>query len=139
MDTLAWMTIILGLVAALEDLCRGSISNWVNGSALAGGLLYHTVRGGGPGLLTAAGGAVLGFVIFLVCYLMGGMGGGDVKLMAAFGSLLGPPGILMAALLTAIIGGLLAILSMAFARNRKSIPYGPAIVLGSWLALLAGR
>jgi prepilin signal peptidase PulO-like enzyme (type II secretory pathway) len=34
---------------------------------------------------------------------------------------------------------LMAAASLALRRRRKAIPYGPAIVLGAWLALLAGR
>jgi prepilin peptidase CpaA len=139
MDTLTVIAIALGCSAVLEDLRRGVISNWVSLAALAGGLLYHTIHQGWQGLAMASAGAVLGFAIFLVAYCMGGMGGGDVKLMAAFGALLGPLGILTAAVLAAVIGGLMAAASLALRRHRNAIPYGPAIVLGAWLALLAGR
>jgi prepilin peptidase CpaA len=133
------MAIGLGCSAVLEDLCRGTISNWVSLTGIAGGLLYHSLHQGWQGLAASSGGAVLGFAIFLAVYCLGGMGGGDVKLMAAFGALLGPMGILTAALLTAVIGGLMAAASVALHRRRAAIPYGPAIVLGAWLALLAGR
>jgi prepilin peptidase CpaA len=139
MDTLAWMAIVLGCAAAVDDLRRGSISNWISLTAIAAGLLYHFFHRGGPGLATASEGALLGFAVFLVFYCMGGLGGGDVKLMAAFGALLGPLSILTAAVFASVIGGLWAVASLALRRGRKSIPYGPAIVLGSWLALLAGR
>lgn len=139
MDTLAWMAIVLGCAAALQDLRRGTISNWINLTAIAGGLIYHTTRQGAPGLVTAAGGTLAGFAVFLAFYWMGGMGGGDLKLMAAFGALLGPPGILVAALLASIIGGLIAAVSLALNRRKRALPYAPAIVLGAWLALLAGR
>lgn len=139
MNTLTYMAIALGCSAVLDDLRRGAISNWVNLTAIAGGLLYHSIHQGWRGLAASSGGAVLGFAIFLVVYCLGGMGGGDVKLMAAFGALLGPMGILTAAVLTSVIGALMAAASLALRRRRKAIPYGPAIVLGSWLALLAGR
>jgi prepilin peptidase CpaA len=139
MDILTGMAIALGCAAVLDDLRRGAISNWVSLTAIAGGLLYHSVYQGWLGLAMASGGTVLGFAVFLALYCMGGMGGGDVKLMAAFGALLGPPGILTAAALTSVIGGLMAAASLAIRRHRKAIPYGPAIVLGAWLALLAGR
>jgi prepilin peptidase CpaA len=139
MDTLTYMAIALGCSAVVEDLRRGAISNWVNLTAIAGGLLYHSIHQGWRGLAASCGGAVLGFAIFLAVYCMGGMGGGDVKLMAAFGALLGPLGILTAAVLASVIGGLMAAASLALRSRRKAIPYGPAIVLGAWLALLAGR
>jgi len=34
---------------------------------------------------------------------------------------------------------LMAVASLLIRRQQKAIPYGPAIVLGSWLALFAGR
>ena len=67
------------------------------------------------------------------------MRGGDVKLMAAFGALLGPSVTMTAAVLAAVIGALMAAGSLLLFRRRKAIPYGPAIVLGAWLALWAGR
>ena len=63
------------------------------------------------------------------------MGGGDVKLMAAFGALLGPSGILLAALLAAPIGGVMAAVAAAWKHQARAIPYAPAIALGAWLAL----
>ena len=139
MDILTAMTLALGCYAVLDDLRRGAISNWVNLAAIVGGLLYHSIQHGWLGLAMAAAGAVLGFAIFLALYCMGGLGGGDVKLMAAFGALLGPLGILTAAVLASAIGGLMAAASLMLRRHRKAIPYGPAIVLGAWLALWAGR
>ncbi|MBZ5617561.1 MAG: hypothetical protein LAQ69_02330 [Acidobacteriia bacterium] len=70
---------------------------------------------------------------------MESMGGGDVKLMAALNALWGPLGILTAAVLASIIGGLMAVGSLALRCYKKTIRYGSAIVPGSWLALLAGR
>ncbi len=80
------------------------------------------------------------------------MGGGDVKLMAGFGALLGTSRLLEAALWTAGVGGVLAlgVLIWRAARPRlrhgapieaagsgsESIPYAPAITLGVWLSLV---
>jgi len=133
------MAIVLGCAAVYQDLRRRTISNWINAAALAGGLLYHTLRHGAAGVALSALGAAAGFGVFLVCYWLGGMGGGDVKLMAAFGALLGPWPILTAALLAAMIGGLMAAGSLLLSRSRRAIPYAPAIVLGAWLALLGEK
>lgn len=130
------IAIALGCAAVFDDLRRNAVSNWINAIALLAGLLYHGVRSGWAGLALALAGALLGLVVFLVFYWLGAMGGGDVKLMAAFGALLGPSGILLAALLAAPIGALIAVACLAWNRRRRSIPYAPAIVLGAWLALL---
>ena len=77
------------------------------------------------------------------------MGAGDIKLMAGFGSLLGPGTILRAAWIAAIAGGIMAVLTVALralCRNSRTsvkqqdldaIPYAPAIVIGAWLAEMA--
>ena len=47
--------------------------------------------------------------LFVILYLMGGMGAGDVKLMGAVGSMLGPHMVLTAALYTVLMGGIYAL------------------------------
>jgi prepilin peptidase CpaA len=52
--------------------------------------------------------------VFIVFYLAGGMGAGDVKLMGAVGGFLGPKGVLIAFLCTAVVGGVYALSMLAF-------------------------
>jgi len=129
------MALLLGCAAAVDDLRRRAVANWINLAALAGGLTYHAWRGGAAALGRSAGGAALGFALFFVFYWVGAMGGGDVKLMAAFGALLGPSGILLAALLAAPFGGLMAAAMASWKHEARALPYAPAIALGAWLAL----
>lgn len=139
----------LGIAASWEDLKRRTVSNWIPLAALAGGLICHLANQGWRGAGTAALGAISGFGVFLIFYLLGGMGGGDVKLMAGFGALLGASRLFEAALWTAGIGGIMAaiVLGVAWLRSRwrkdteqasmpKTIPYAPAIAIGVWLALI---
>jgi prepilin peptidase CpaA len=86
----------------------------------------------------AAAGALVGFLILLPFHWCGAMGGGDVKLMAAYGALLGPSGILLAAVFTAVFGGLSAAGASLCNRRVPAVPYAPAIVLGAWISLLGG-
>ena len=79
----------VGIAACIDDLWRRQISNWISGSAFAGGLVLQTVQHGWRGTGWALLGTLSGASVFLVFYLLGGMGGGDVKLMAGFGALLG--------------------------------------------------
>ena len=152
MTAQVWIAILVGLAAIVDDLKRRQIANWIPAAALAGGLGWQIGQHGWMGSLYALGGAASGFAVFLVFYLLGGMGGGDVKLMAGFGALLGARGLVEAALWTAGVGGILAVLAIAFraARRRmggpkdgdnsgdrkESIPYAPAIALGVWLSLV---
>jgi prepilin peptidase CpaA len=143
---------IVGLAAVVEDLARRTISNWLSLAALAAGLGCQLAANGWMGLAWGALGAVSGFAVFLVFYLLGGMGGGDVKLMAGFGAMLGAGRLLSAAYFTALMGGIFAALVLLFSfvrvwwRRRGgatgekvalTIPYAPAIASGVLLALLA--
>jgi prepilin peptidase CpaA len=127
--------------AVICDLWRGRIPNTVCALLCSGGLLAAGVDQGVPGLISSLVGVVAGFAVFLIFYLMGGMGGGDVKLMAAYGALLGPGGVLPAALIAAGTGAILAaggIAAGALRRRRpESIPYAPAIAFGALAVLLS--
>ncbi len=139
----------LGLAAIVDDLVRRRISNWIPATALVAGIGYHVATRGWLGLGSATAGAVAGFLVFLIFYLLGGMGGGDVKLMGGFGAVLGIGRLLEGALFTAMIGGLIALAAVCWRaaarrlrkdageqKELKFIPYAPAIALGVWLALL---
>ncbi len=114
------VTLAVGCAAVAEDLARRRISNWTSGAALASGFVLHIAHHGWRGVLAASLGTVLGFTIFLVFYLLNGMGGGDVKLMAAGYAV----ALALRARHHAALGG-------------QAIPYAPAIVAGVWLAEFA--
>jgi len=148
-----WIAIVVGMAAVIDDLARRHIANWIPAAALAGGFGWQIGQSGWHGALTALAGTVVGFAVFLIFYLLGGMGGGDVKLMAGFGALLGAGRLLEAALWTAGIGGIMALVALGWKALRRSsrapgtlsaeerereasIPYAPAIALGVWLSLV---
>jgi len=84
-----------------------------------------------------AGGALL-FVIALVS--RGGMGGGDIKLAAVLGLLLGWKQLLIALFLAFAAGSVagMTMLMLKLARLKEPIPFGPYLALGSAFAILAG-
>jgi prepilin peptidase CpaA len=134
----AWaVAALLGLIAAEEDLRRRSVPNWLTAAGAAGGLVC-AAGSGWHGLEMAAAGVVAGFLILLPFHWLRAMGGGDVKLLAAFGALLGPSGILLAAVFAAVFGGITAAGALAWRPGSRAIPYAPAIVLGAWVSLLGG-
>jgi prepilin peptidase CpaA len=136
MSLLVAIAVLLGLAASWDDLRRRHIANRIPVAGLTAGLVYHAAVRGLAGLAWSAGGAAVGFAVFLIFYCLGGMGAGDVKLAAAFGALLGPSGMLLAALLAAPMGALAAVACLAWWRRVRAIPYAPALALGAWLALL---
>jgi prepilin peptidase CpaA len=154
-----WVAIVIGAAATIEDLAHRRISNWICGAAFAAGMALHLYSEGWRGGITALLGALAGFAVFLIFYLLGGMGGGDVKLMAGFGAVLGTSRLIEAALWTAACGGIFAAVAIGFSAVRgllrarfqtrdglkpapggrpslQSIPYAPAFAAGVWLSLV---
>lgn len=138
------VALLVGLGATITDLRRRTIPNFYPVVALLSGCLLQGWSGGWRGAWEALGGAVAGFLVFFVFYLLGGMGGGDVKLMAGFGALVGVSRLTVFAFWTALVGGILALLVVGIARRGKgaharphSIPYAPAIAAGVCLALIS--
>jgi prepilin peptidase CpaA len=77
-------------LACVTDLRTRRIPNVLTFGAALAGLLYQFVSGGIDGLGHAALGWLVGAVIFILPFALGGLGGGDVKLLAALGAWLGP-------------------------------------------------
>ena len=73
------------------------------------------------GFLWSLGGAAAGLLILLPVYAIGGVGAGDVKLLAAAGSFLGPAGTLIAAVATLGAGGVLALAALGW-REMRALP-----------------
>jgi prepilin peptidase CpaA len=99
-----------GASSTAVDLYARRIPNKLTfATALVG--IAIAVTGVGPLTVTeAAFGFVIGLVLMLPGYIVGATGAGDVKLFAALGTLLGPSGVLLAFLYTALAGGALAII-----------------------------
>lgn len=106
---------VLGLmmaVALYTDLRFGRIYNWLTIPCMLLGISLNTASHGVQGFLYSMAGAALVLAAFLFISPLVGMGGGDIKLMMAVGALLGMHMLIWAALYSAIIGGVLAVIVM---------------------------
>ncbi len=170
-----WPLVILGVVvllSAIVDVRSGKIYNVITYPALIVGLVGHTFLGGISGKQSAASiglaGAALGVLVgagpLLLAWLAGGIGGGDVKLMAAVGAL-GGTGVALATLFYGFavaavmalavmlkkkitkrtLGRILRFLYLLFARGKPAgpsspespkIPFGLALCIGAAGALV---
>jgi len=166
MDLASGALIFVVTIGGLLDVQMGKIPNvltypsWVVGFVLALGL------GGVGGLGNAVLGFAVGFVPLFLLYLRGGMGGGDVKLMAGVGALMGYPFVVNALVSTILVGGLLAFLIVLWEGQiwntikfvgqslwrvfnphlqpiapvtKRVLPFGAAITLGCYATLIAER
>jgi len=104
--------------AAVIDLRTGRIPNPLTAVVAAGGIGLAAFGLTGHSMAGALVGALLGFALMLPGHVFGGTGAGDVKLLAALGTWLGPGGVLMAFLYSAIAGGVLAV---AHAMKRRRL------------------
>jgi prepilin peptidase CpaA len=126
--------LVLLAVAAWHDLRTREIPDWIS-LALAAWALVLAAGGwhsnGWTGLVL---GGLLGFVLTAPLFWLGGLGGGDVKLLAALGACLGPGLLLLTLFWMAIAGGVLAL--VAKCRGKADFAYVPAILAGLALAVL---
>lgn len=95
------------------------------------------------GFLPALAGALLGGGLFFLIALVsrGGMGGGDIKLIAMIGAFLGWQAVLLTTFLAATVGGLVGVVLMLFfGKGRKfAVPFGPFLSAGAVVCLLWGN
>jgi prepilin peptidase CpaA len=96
-------------IGASCDVRRRRIPNWLTGPSIMLGLAMHLSLQGWIALATAALAGVIGGGVFLLFYLGGGMGAGDVKLMAAVSVLAGLGHVGEVLVETTLLGGVLAV------------------------------
>ncbi|MGH8546548.1 MAG: A24 family peptidase [Gammaproteobacteria bacterium] len=101
-----YLVLALALAIAIyTDLRHQRLPNILTASAAVCGLAFQGWYLGLSGLGIALGGFGVGLIAFLPFYVKGGMGAGDVKLMAAAGTFLGVKLTLIAVAYTLIAGG----------------------------------
>jgi prepilin peptidase CpaA len=106
------------LFASKCDICDRRIPNRLTGPAILAGILLHGALGGWTQLGSSLLAGLLGGGIFALFYFAGGMGAGDVKLMAAIGCLLGLAPLPLMLLVTAFSG---AAIGLALAIRRRQL------------------
>ena len=140
---LAGLAIAL-LVAAITDIRRRQIDNWLNAVIAAGAPLYWWASGFSlwPDIAWQIGLAIASLVVLAILFAFRAMGGGDVKLLTALALWIEPTWFLRLLVIMALIGGVLTLVLGAWhvARRRKdklAIPYGVAISSAALLVLAA--
>jgi prepilin peptidase CpaA len=153
---------------AWGDLKTRRIPNYLTFSAALAGLAFQAWSSGWAGLQDGFLGLALGLGLLIIPCILGGMGAGDVKALAALGAWLGPARTLHLFLYAAICGGLIALWVMLWkgilwAKIRRewdllmgwlrygpfgpspaqvpkihSIPYGVALALGMLVLVFRG-
>ncbi len=130
----AWILLVLciGLCnAVLIDMATHRLPNWLTMGIALSCLVLQSWFGGWNGLLLAGSGLLVGLLCFLPSYFFGAMGAGDVKLMAAIGTALGPWNVFISALLTILAGGAIALAYISWCGGLGALlrRYGCMVVL----------
>ena len=99
----------LALAAAIYDLRYRRIPNWLCAAGLILGVVVNISLSQWVGLRQAVLGMALAFAVYLPLFALRAMGGGDLKLMVAVGSLAGPANWFAIFILTALFGGAIAL------------------------------
>ena len=125
---------LVALVAVVFDLRTRRIPNMADVRRGCGrARLRRSFDGGLPGLGLAAAGWLAGAALFFPFFALGGMGAGDVKLLAALGAWLGPVESVWLAMFAAMAGGVLGLV-VALARGYLRTAFS-----NLWLMLMHWR
>jgi len=108
-----WLVTVTLVVAAVIDGWKLKVPNWITFPMIISGWIYSTAfseSAGWEGLMWSLVGTAVGLAVLLPAYAIGGMGAGDVKLMAGVGAWVWPAATFYAFCVSAVVGGVLAVL-----------------------------
>ncbi|AHG49635.1 membrane protein (plasmid) [Rhizobium leguminosarum bv. trifolii CB782] len=113
MPAAAALAVACATTAAVLDHRQGHIPNAVTYPCLLAGFMLAAAGGGLAGIGLAFAGVFAAGMIFIIAFAAGSCGGGDVKLMAALGAILGLWPAIDVTLASLMVGGVIALVSMA--------------------------
>ncbi len=112
-----WLVSGTLVIAAVIDGWKLKVPNWITFPMILSGWAYSTWVFGWEGLVWSLVGTVVGLGLLLPAYAIGGMGAGDVKLLAGVGAWLWPSVTLYAFCLSAVVGAALAVVMVLMRRG----------------------
>jgi prepilin peptidase CpaA len=114
-----WLVTITLIVAAVIDGLQLKVPNWLTFPLIFSGWVYSTVAFGWEGLGWSLLGTLVGLALLLPSYAIGGMGAGDVKLLAGVGAWIHATHTFYAFCITAVVGGIMAVCMVLWRRSWK--------------------
>jgi prepilin peptidase CpaA len=123
-----WIVLALVIAAAIWDFRTREVPDWISLAILSCAVLAAACGWSGVQWRGLLAGLLLGFVVSAAVFYLGGLGGADVKLIAALGAVVGPLSLLCVLFWTALAGGLLAMIAKY--TGKRVFAYVPAIAAG---------
>lgn len=122
MDVTGVAAVTVCALAAAWDVTTRKIPNLLTLGAALSAAAFYLWTDGVSGLANSLAGWMAGTALFFPFFALGGMGAGDVKLLGAIGAWVGPWAAVWIALISAIAGGVLAIIvSAAHGYTRQAL------------------
>ena len=119
---------LLLLVATICDFRTREIPNWISIAIAIIAVTASSTGWLGIGLSWVIAGGIVGLMVGFGLFRFANLGGGDAKLIASLGLLLGPAGIVILLFGMAVSGGVLSLIAML--RGQRDYAYVPAITAG---------
>lgn len=114
-----WLVSAVLVLAAVIDGWKLKVPNWLTFPFVVGGWVYGAICFGWAGLGWSLVGTAVGLALLLPAYAIGGMGAGDVKLLAGVGAWVWGTTTFYAFCLSAVVGGLIALVMVLSRRAWK--------------------
>ena len=108
---------VILIVSAWIDGKELRVPNWITFPMVLSGLIYSTYMAGWIGMGDGLWGMTVGLLTLLPLYAVGGMGAGDVKLMAGIGAWLGATVTWYAFCVSVIVGAIMAVIMVLYRRS----------------------
>ena len=112
-----WLLSAILIIAAVIDGWLLKVPNWLTFPLVLAGWAAGAYCGGFSGLVCSFAGTLVGLGLLLPAYAIGGMGAGDVKLMAGIGAWIGATATFYAFCVSSVIGGVIAVAMVLFRRR----------------------
>ena len=115
-----WLVTITLVVAAVIDGVKLKVPNWLTFPMIISGWIYCATLSATPGwegLKWSLVGTLVGLALLLPAYAIGGMGAGDVKLLAGVGAWVGGTTTFYAFCVSAVLGGLIAVVMVLYRKG----------------------
>jgi prepilin peptidase CpaA len=123
------------ILAAWIDGRELKVPNWITLPMVLSGLVYSTSVGGLGGLGAGLLGMCVGLLTLLPLYSVGGMGAGDVKLMAGIGAWLGWKITFAAFCVSTVVGAVMAVLMVLWKRKLTHHYENFLLILSEWMVI----